>query len=69
MSHVQCLDEMVKEYLLFRGFCNTLKIFDAELKTDKEKGFRVRLIQSLFYFPIDKYTNDLFDRLTKLLTK
>ncbi|XP_059482085.1 WD repeat-containing protein 91 [Neocloeon triangulifer] len=40
MSHIQYLDELVKEYLLFRGFCNTLKAFDGELKTDKDKGFR-----------------------------
>jgi WD repeat-containing protein 91 len=49
MSHVQYMDEMVKEYLLFRGFCTTLKTFDAELKTDKDKGFRVSLIQKLIY--------------------
>ncbi len=33
--------ELVRDYLLFRGFTNTLKSFDAELKLDKDKKFRV----------------------------
>lgn len=41
MSHVQYIDELVREYLLFRGFTVTLKSFDNELKIDKDKGFRV----------------------------
>lgn len=44
MSHVQYVDELVKEYLLFRGFSQTLKAFDNDLKAEKEKGFRVRKI-------------------------
>lgn len=43
MANIQYVDELVKEYLLFRGFSQTLKVFDNELKTDKEKGFRVRI--------------------------
>jgi hypothetical protein len=38
---VQVVDEIIKEYLLFRGFANTLKAFEAELKLDKDKSFRV----------------------------
>jgi hypothetical protein len=49
MSHVQYLDEIVKEYLLFRGFFTTLKTYDAELKTDKDKGFRVRLYTEAYF--------------------
>ena len=41
MSQYQFLDELVREYLLFRGFPLALKAFDAELKVEKEKGFRV----------------------------
>lgn len=41
MAHTQYVDELIKEYLLFRGFGNTLKAFDTEIKTDKEKSFRV----------------------------
>jgi hypothetical protein len=44
MSHIQYIDELTREYLLYRGFCNTLKAFDTELKADKDKGFRVRII-------------------------
>lgn len=38
---VQALDEIIKEYLLFRGFTNTLKAFEGEVKLDKDKSFRV----------------------------
>lgn len=41
MSHVQYIDELIREYLLFRGFTGTLKTFDLDLKNDKDKGFRV----------------------------
>jgi hypothetical protein len=41
MSHVQYLDELIREFLLFRGFSGTVKAFDTELKVDKDKSFRV----------------------------
>jgi hypothetical protein len=41
MSHVQYVDELIREYLLYRGFSGTLKAFDSELKVDKDKSFRV----------------------------
>nr|XP_019528862.2 WD repeat-containing protein 91-like [Aedes albopictus] len=41
MAHIQYTDGLVREYVLFRGFSNTLKSFDAELKHDKDKSFRV----------------------------
>jgi len=41
MAQYQFLDELVKEYILFRGFTSTLRTFDADLKSEKEKGFRV----------------------------
>ncbi|KAG8223849.1 hypothetical protein J437_LFUL007870 [Ladona fulva] len=44
MSHIQYLDELIREYLLYRGFSGTLKVFDSELKVDKDKGFRVDVI-------------------------
>ncbi|CAH0771053.1 unnamed protein product [Bemisia tabaci] len=48
MSHIQYLDELIKEYLLFRGFPGTLKAFDNDLKNDKDKGFRVdKIIEQL----------------------
>ena len=36
----QFLDELVREHLIFRGFVSTLKTFDAEIRSEKEKGFR-----------------------------
>lgn len=41
MSHVQHMDELIREYLLYRGFSGTVKAFDSELKVDKDKSFRV----------------------------
>ncbi|XP_012281601.1 WD repeat-containing protein 91 [Orussus abietinus] len=51
MSHIQFVDELVKEYLLFRGFTQTLKAFDNDLKSEKEKGFRVdKIIDQLMQY-------------------
>lgn len=41
MAHIQYVDALIREYMLFRGFSNSLKSFDTELKGDKDKGFRV----------------------------
>lgn len=41
MAHIQYVDSLIREYMLFRGFSNSLKSFDTELKSDKDKGFRV----------------------------
>ncbi|KAJ9585107.1 hypothetical protein L9F63_020547 [Diploptera punctata] len=41
MSHIQYVDELIREYLLYRGFSGTVKMFDSELKVDKDKSFRV----------------------------
>ncbi|CAM5084215.1 unnamed protein product [Eretmochelys imbricata] len=44
-------DELVREYLLFRGFTGALKQLDAEIKADKEKGFRVdKIVEQLQQF-------------------
>nr|SVE93038.1 EOG090X0719 [Moina brachiata] len=40
MSSIQQMDELVKEYLLYRGFTGTIRILDSELKLDKDKAFR-----------------------------
>ncbi|XP_012527660.1 WD repeat-containing protein 91 [Monomorium pharaonis] len=51
MSHIQYVDELVKEYLLFRGFTQTLKAFDNDLKAEKEKGFRVdKIVDQLMQY-------------------
>uniref|UniRef100_A0A669PTN4 WD repeat-containing protein 91 n=1 Tax=Phasianus colchicus TaxID=9054 RepID=A0A669PTN4_PHACC len=44
-------DELVREYLLFRGFTAALKQLDAEIKADREKGFRVdKIVEQLQQF-------------------
>lgn len=42
---VGALDEAIREYLLYRGFTQTLKFFEIERRDDRDKGFsfRVRL--------------------------
>lgn len=45
MSCIQQMDELVKEYLLFRGFTGTVRALDADVKSEKDKAFRVS------YFP------------------
>eukprot|EP00035_Acanthoeca_spectabilis_P025229 m.457456 g.457456 ORF g.457456 m.457456 type:complete len:658 (-) comp21265_c0_seq1:119-2092(-) len=49
------LDDAIKEYLLFRGFTNTLRSFDAERRNDGDRGLRVdKIVDQLFSF-IEKY--------------
>ena len=42
------MDELVKDYLIFRGFHSTLKTLEIELKNDKDKSFRVSLHMFMF---------------------
>uniref|UniRef100_A0A3P8YE25 WD repeat-containing protein 91 n=1 Tax=Esox lucius TaxID=8010 RepID=A0A3P8YE25_ESOLU len=50
-SAVERTDEHVREYLIYRGFTSTLKHLDADVKADKEKGFRVdKIIDQLQLF-------------------
>lgn len=44
MSSIGYADELVRDYLLFRGFLSALKVFDSEVKADKDRGFRVCFI-------------------------
>ncbi|KAI7817001.1 WD40-repeat-containing domain protein [Gamsiella multidivaricata] len=46
MNSIQHIDELVKEYLLFRGFTSTYKAFEADSKTDKDKGFQACIIDA-----------------------
>ncbi|KAK4875337.1 hypothetical protein RN001_011759 [Aquatica leii] len=51
MAHVQFLDELIREYLVHRGFSTTVKAFDIDLKSDKEKSFRVdKIVDQLVQF-------------------
>uniref|UniRef100_A0A8C5DM60 WD repeat-containing protein 91 n=1 Tax=Gouania willdenowi TaxID=441366 RepID=A0A8C5DM60_GOUWI len=70
-SAVECTDENVREYLLYRGFTSTLKHLDNEIKADKEKGFRVdkiidqlqQFVQSFDLFGMKEYWRYLDRRL------
>lgn len=44
-SAVERTDDLLREYLIYRGFTSTLKHLDAEIKADKEKGFRVSILK------------------------
>ncbi|CAN2387191.1 phosphatidylinositol 3-kinase regulator activity, partial [Pristimantis euphronides] len=61
-SAVERTDDLVREYLTFRGFTNTLKHFEADIKSDKEKGFRVdRIVEQLLQFIQSYDLNGLLD--------
>ena len=38
------VDELVKDYLIYRGLTTTYRTFEAELKNEKEKGLRVSFL-------------------------
>ncbi|XP_069139768.1 WD repeat-containing protein 91-like isoform X2 [Argopecten irradians] len=45
------VDEMVKDYLLYRGFTSAHRSFEAELKNEKERGLRAdRLVEQLYNY-------------------
>lgn len=61
-SAVERTDEHVREYLIYRGFTNTLKHLDSDIKADKEKGFRVRrgnmdVFWSIYYISTVLFSN------------
>ncbi|CAI7993378.1 WD repeat-containing protein 91 [Geodia barretti] len=46
---VGALDDAIREYLLFRGFTQTLKLFETERRDDKDKGFSFRVNRIVEY--------------------
>ncbi|XP_037892269.1 WD repeat-containing protein 91 [Glossina fuscipes] len=54
---VAFLDNLLKEYLVFRGFSNTLKALDSELKNEKDESFRAEKVMDQFNQSIQ--THDL----------
>uniref|UniRef100_A0A672PZD4 WD repeat-containing protein 91 n=1 Tax=Sinocyclocheilus grahami TaxID=75366 RepID=A0A672PZD4_SINGR len=54
-SAVERTDDLVREYLVYRGFTGTLKHLDSEIKADKEKGFRVDKIIDQLQLLIQSY--------------
>ncbi|KAL6320674.1 hypothetical protein AAG906_008674 [Vitis piasezkii] len=49
MEKMQYAEELVREFLVFRGFTNTLQAFEGELCTDIGKGFQVDKILDLIF--------------------
>ncbi|XP_063946505.1 uncharacterized protein LOC108214976 isoform X1 [Daucus carota subsp. sativus] len=49
MDNMQYAEELVREYLVFRGFTSTLQTFEKELSTDIGKGFQVDKILDLIF--------------------
>lgn len=46
---MQYAEELVREFLMFRGFTNTLQAFEKELSTEIGKGFQVDKILDLIF--------------------
>lgn len=40
-TSVALMDELVKEYLLYRGFTSAFRAFDHDLRNDRDRSFRV----------------------------
>ncbi|KAE8716231.1 Detected protein of unknown function [Hibiscus syriacus] len=56
MDTMQQAEELVREYLVFRGFTNTLKSFETELCTDIGNGFQVnKMLDLIFAVYIPKF--------------
>jgi len=59
---METIDELIKEYLLFRGFFNTFRNFDIESKNDRDKGFKAELVvEQLFSYINSSDINGLME--------
>lgn len=56
MENMQYAEELVREFLVFRGFTNTLQAFEEDLSTDIGKGFEVdKIIDLIFSVYVPKF--------------
>ncbi|XP_010261433.1 PREDICTED: WD repeat-containing protein 91 homolog [Nelumbo nucifera] len=56
MENMHYAEELVKEFLVFRGFTSTLQAFETELSTDIGKGFQVdKILDLIFSVYVPKY--------------
>ncbi|CAG8737721.1 25192_t:CDS:2, partial [Gigaspora rosea] len=61
-SSFQQIDELIKEYLLFRGFSATFRSFESECRNDKDKRFQAdKIIEELYTFITNSDINGLID--------
>uniref|UniRef100_A0A0A0KWK0 LisH domain-containing protein n=1 Tax=Cucumis sativus TaxID=3659 RepID=A0A0A0KWK0_CUCSA len=49
MENMQYAEELVREFLVFRGFTSALQSYESELSTDIGKGFQVDRILDLIF--------------------
>ncbi|KAI7872923.1 WD40-repeat-containing domain protein [Spinellus fusiger] len=62
MNSLVQVDELVKEYLLFRGFTNTFRALETESKLDKDKGFQVdKIVEELMGYVLHGDVGYLLD--------
>ncbi|XP_077292460.1 WD repeat-containing protein 91 [Arctopsyche grandis] len=48
MAHTQAVEELVREFLMFRGLSTTARSLETELRMDRDRGLRVdRLLEQL----------------------
>jgi WD repeat-containing protein 91 len=66
MENMWYAEELVREFLVFRGFTNTLQAYESELSTEIGKNFQVdKILDLVFSEYIPKYQ---LDRLVGLFT-
>lgn len=59
MENMQYAEELVREFLIFRGFTNTLQAYESELRTDIGKEFQVdKILDLIFSVYIPKFQAD-----------
>ncbi|XP_072987633.1 uncharacterized protein [Typha latifolia] len=59
MENIQCAEELVREFLIFRGFTSTLQAFESELSTDIGRNFQVdKILDLIFSVYVPKYQAD-----------
>lgn len=66
MENIQYAEELVREFIIFRGFTNTLQAFEKELATDVGRNFQVdKIMELVFSVYVPKYQSE---RIISLLT-
>jgi hypothetical protein len=66
MENLQYAEELVREFLVFRGFTSTLQAYEAELSTEIGRSFEVdKILDLVFSVYIPKYQ---LDRLLSLFS-
>lgn len=59
MEKMQYAEELVREFLIFRGFTNTLEAYETELRTDIGTGFQVdKILDLIFSVYVPKFQAD-----------